>query len=208
MRLVFFLLLISITPAHAFEAERFAPELRLHSKEKFRPADPDAVFRAAVPSSLAPGFAIRIVPFTPKPPWLWQKSGSRIVDLLPQTSRWELIDYWYFVPYNDANLWFGLGDHEGDWEGVALLFENEKLTAAYYSQHKGGKWYCERDLERTQDGRIVVYSGVFVSRQPRQLSSPWRAPPRSLFLGKGFHRCGRKYRDDGACARARTLLKL
>jgi hypothetical protein len=160
MKLALLLLIFSMAKAHAFDAGRFAPLLRLHPKEKFRPADPAEVFRAAAPAPGQAEFAIPETPPASPAPWIWQRSGSSITDLLPPAESWDLIDYWYFVPYNEAGLWFGLGDHEGDWEGVSLLFREGALTAAYYSQHDSGSWYCARDLERSADGRILVYSSL------------------------------------------------
>lgn len=160
MKIAAIALFALLAQAAGLDPAQFAPVLRLHSKEKFRPADPAAVFLAAVPSSLAPEFAIRIVPATAKATWLWQRSGSRITDLLPPHSHWDLIDYWYFVPYNEAGLWFGLGDHEGDWEGMAVLFCEGEPVAAYYSQHDGGRWYCAGELEKDKSGRFMVYSAL------------------------------------------------
>lgn len=74
------------------------------------------------------------------------------------------VQYWFFWYYNDWN-----NRHEGDWEGIQLLFEAstvaEALTAepvsVGYAQHEGGerlRWTDAR-LERQGD-RPVVYSSA------------------------------------------------
>lgn len=162
MKLILSLLFALLTRAESTLPPVLAPVLRLHPQEKFRPADPAVFFRSASPAKDAPYFSLPPLAETSSPaPWLWQKSGSRITDLLPnEKSYWDLIDFWYFSPYNQSGLWLGFGDHEGDWEGVALLLRNGELKAAYYSQHDGGQWYCAKDLEKDSLGRVVVYSAL------------------------------------------------
>jgi hypothetical protein len=161
MKLAFLLLFALLARAEGHLPPVLAPSLRLHPQEKFRPADPAIFFRAAAPAKEAREFPLPAAAQPSSPaPWLWQKSGSRITDLLPQDARWDLIEFWYFAPFNEAGLWFGFGDHESDWEGVALLLRDGALKAAYYSQHDGGQWYCAKDLEKDPLGRIVVYAAL------------------------------------------------
>lgn len=74
------------------------------------------------------------------------------------------LQYWFFWYYNDWN-----NRHEGDWEGIQLLFEASTVEAALaaepisvgYAQHEGGervRWDDSR-LERRGD-RPVVYSSA------------------------------------------------
>ncbi len=74
------------------------------------------------------------------------------------------LQYWFFWYYNDWN-----NKHEGDWEGIQLLFEADSVRQALasepvsvgYAQHEGGEradWDDEK-LER-QGSRPVVYPSV------------------------------------------------
>lgn len=74
------------------------------------------------------------------------------------------LQYWFFWYYNDWN-----NRHEGDWEGIQLLFEASSVAEALasepvsvgYAQHEGGervRWGDAR-LEREGD-RPVVYSSA------------------------------------------------
>lgn len=74
------------------------------------------------------------------------------------------VQYWFFWYYNDWN-----NRHEGDWEGIQLLFEASTVAEALasepvsvgYAQHEGGerlRWSDAR-LEREGD-RPVVYSSA------------------------------------------------
>ncbi len=74
------------------------------------------------------------------------------------------LQYWFFWYYNDWN-----NKHEGDWEGIQLLFEADSVRQALasepvsigYAQHEGGEradWDDDK-LER-QGRRPVVYSSV------------------------------------------------
>ena len=74
------------------------------------------------------------------------------------------LQYWFFWYYNDWN-----NKHEGDWEGIQLLFEADTVEQALasepisvgYAQHEGGEraaWDDDK-LER-QGARPVVYPSV------------------------------------------------
>ena len=74
------------------------------------------------------------------------------------------LQYWFFWYFNDWN-----NRHEGDWEGIQLLFEASTVEEALergpvsvgYAQHEGGEvaaWDGEK-LERRGD-RPVVYSSA------------------------------------------------
>jgi hypothetical protein len=91
------------------------------------------------------------------PPILW-KLGV----LPPPTGRIArnvvLLEYWYHMAYSRGV--FGIGDHQGDWEGLSFLVElgfdaKGRLThrplAAYYAAHEGGKWHRPEELSWIQD---------------------------------------------------------
>ena len=74
------------------------------------------------------------------------------------------LQYWFFWYYNDWN-----NKHEGDWEGIQLLFDVGSVEEALrtdpvsvgYAQHEGGEradWDAAK-LEKV-DGRPVVYSST------------------------------------------------
>ncbi len=74
------------------------------------------------------------------------------------------LQYWFFWYYNDWN-----NTHEGDWEGIQLLFEADSVEQALasepvsvgYAQHEGGERadWDDAKLER-QGSRPVVYPSV------------------------------------------------
>ena len=74
------------------------------------------------------------------------------------------LQYWFFWYYNDWN-----NKHEGDWEGIQLLFEADTVEEALasepisvgYAQHEGGERadWDDGKLER-QGARPVVYPSV------------------------------------------------
>ncbi len=74
------------------------------------------------------------------------------------------LQYWFFWYYNDWN-----NKHEGDWEGIQLLFDADSMRQALasepvsvgYAQHEGGERadWDDAKLER-QGSRPVVYPSV------------------------------------------------
>lgn len=85
---------------------------------------------------------------------------SKLLERLgPQKSKARiLIEYWYHVPYNFATR-VGVGNHQGDWEGVSMLVEigaherklEHQLLATYFSEHDAGSWRCASKVSRTKD---------------------------------------------------------
>ncbi|MCM2277160.1 MAG: hypothetical protein NDJ89_03725 [Oligoflexia bacterium] len=70
-----------------------------------------------------------------------------------------LLEYWYYSPYNEATP-IGIGNHEGDWEGIAMLIElredargalSHRPLAGYYAAHEGGAWHCASELDWTPE---------------------------------------------------------
>jgi len=70
------------------------------------------------------------------------------------------LQYWFFYLYNDAQLGGRFGLHEGDWEMIQLRMAGSEPDVAVYAQHDG----CERrdwsEVERSDDGSPLVYSGL------------------------------------------------
>lgn len=172
---------------------RHVPLFYLHPDERFFPMSPENFLAAArlmdgrdlralsreEIRALAPSEALsaRAHALRPVPGDLdalfWQEGSTPLLGVLPEPDHWRLIEYWIHLPHSSVGLWGGLGDHEGDWEGVALLFRAEKPIALYVSQHNGGQWLCRSDLEWSDD-RPVFYlaQGTHASyarpgRQPR-----------------------------------------
>lgn len=109
----------------------------------------------------APGAATP-APTAHKAPIFWKLSDHPLVARLQPpgeggTVARILIEYWYHLPFSDANLG-GVGNHQGDWEGIAVLVElerekNGKLRhqplAAYYAAHDDGSWHCRAGMDWT-----------------------------------------------------------
>lgn len=77
-----------------------------------------------------------------------------------------VIEYWYHVPYNLATR-IGIGNHQGDWEGIAMLIELEvkngelshRLLASFFSEHESGTWKCPSEVLRSpDDSHIEAFS--------------------------------------------------
>jgi len=70
------------------------------------------------------------------------------------------LQYWFFYLYNDTQLGGRFGLHEGDWEMIQLRMAGSAPDVAVYAQHDG----CERsdwsEVERSDDGAPLVYSGL------------------------------------------------
>lgn len=70
-----------------------------------------------------------------------------------------VIEYWYHSPYNLATR-IGIGNHQGDWEGVAMLIElqevsgklEHRLLASFFAEHEKGTWRCPSELLKASDG--------------------------------------------------------
>ena len=90
--------------------------------------------------------------------------------------RWEraeegedglLIQYWWFMAFNEAPFLRTFSDHQGDWEHVIAYIEKQKnesysLHSVYMSAHNWGFTYFPEDLEmktppKEKRARFVVY---------------------------------------------------
>lgn len=180
---------ISIAPAHAPSRDQavireFAPIFFFHPDEKYGPMDPGEFLKKVRVSGVGkiqnlenfdysglPADSDLVAPFPITQPvssesaaLFWQHGSSPLLGELPRNHAWSLIEYWIHLPFNETGLWLGLGDHQGDWEGVALLFRDSEVAALYTSRHEGGAWLCPDEIEWTEGapgrGRPVFYSAL------------------------------------------------
>jgi VPS62-like protein len=70
------------------------------------------------------------------------------------------LQYWFFYLYNDAQLGGRFGLHEGDWEMIQLRMAGAEPDVAVYAQHAGGERRDWSEVERSDDGSPLVYSGL------------------------------------------------
>jgi hypothetical protein len=150
---------------------RIGGPVRLRDRGAVRPADmltiqdePDRAFLKYEETELREPAA------TNGPPVFWRLSESQVVEKFPARlpgRKRVLVEYWYHSAFSDAGF-LGIGDHQGDWEGMAVLVELEATPtgfkhepiAAYYAAHEGGRWHCASQLEWTDDGHPVAYSAL------------------------------------------------
>ena len=64
----------------------------------------------------------------------------------------KVIQYWFFYAFNDGDL----NRHEGDWEMVQVVINNDQPDWVAYSQHHSGQWATWDQVERNGD-HIKVY---------------------------------------------------
>lgn len=65
-----------------------------------------------------------------------------------------VVQFWFFYAYNDARL----NEHEGDWEMIQILLDNEeKPISAVYSQHLRGQRASWGDVEKVNATHPIVY---------------------------------------------------
>ena len=67
------------------------------------------------------------------------------------------LQYWLFYFYNDYQLSFALGKHEGDWEMVQFRYDAEAghPDVAVYAQHRHGEKRSWEEVERLPDSPDV-----------------------------------------------------
>jgi hypothetical protein len=82
---------------------------------------------------------------------------------------WVVLQYWYFYPFNNwRSGFFGVNDHEGDWEMVSIYCshaESEAETAASANCHLKPQWvaYASHDFSgddlrrRWDDPELEIY---------------------------------------------------
>lgn len=78
--------------------------------------------------------------------------GSGIVDAF----------WFFFYSYNLGQTVLGVrfGNHVGDWEHCMVRFENGVPRGMYFSEHEGGQAYAWEAVEKSSDGRPIIYSAV------------------------------------------------
>lgn len=136
---------------------QIAAKGRIQPQELSRQGDYVLQYEDQIESAAPPSGAIQA-------PIFWKISRHPVMDQLGKLNRARspqsegssrvLIEYWYHVAYSDANL-LGIGNHQGDWEGIALLLDlhpgpegelSHRPLAAYYAAHDGGTWHCPDEL--------------------------------------------------------------
>lgn len=103
-------------------------------------------------------------------PMFW-KLGSNPVprELIRRSPNQQavLIEYWYHIAYNLASA-TGWGNHQGDWEGIAMLINlgadeqgrlTHRLVAAFYATHENGLWNCPTQLSWIQAPSSPLLAG-------------------------------------------------
>jgi hypothetical protein len=73
-----------------------------------------------------------------------------------------VVEYWYHAPYNYATR-IGIGNHQGDWEGVSMLIELEakngalshRLLASFFAKHESGTWKCASEVSRSSENAHI-----------------------------------------------------
>lgn len=84
--------------------------------------------------------------------------GDRIYGrIVPLDFGYTILQYWFFYYYNSHPF----GDHEGDWEMVQLYLDlNQQPVSATYAQHTSGERCDWIHVQRTSDGRPIVYVAI------------------------------------------------
>ncbi|HET8674098.1 MAG TPA: hypothetical protein VFL87_10705, partial [Thermoleophilaceae bacterium] len=69
------------------------------------------------------------------------------------------LQYWFFYFYNDYHLALDFGLHEGDWEMVQIRMKAGEPDIAVYAQHAYAEVRAWSEVQKTPDGRPLVYPG-------------------------------------------------
>ena len=67
--------------------------------------------------------------------------------------RADAIQFWWFFGYNDGP---SKQNHQGDWEHVTAILQEDQFLGYYMAGHGNAKWHPRSTLER-DGGRYVVY---------------------------------------------------
>lgn len=78
--------------------------------------------------------------------------GYTVYGNVSQEADIKILQYWMFYVFNKGTL----NIHEGDWEVVQVILENNEPIEVSYSQHLGGQRATWNQVEREGD-HIVVY---------------------------------------------------
>lgn len=70
--------------------------------------------------------------------------------------------WFFFYSYNLGQTVLGVrfGNHVGDWEHCMVRFENGHPRGVFFSEHEGGQAYAWDAVEKSKDGRPIIYSAV------------------------------------------------
>jgi hypothetical protein len=87
-------------------------------------------------------------------PIFWRLGSSEVLSAFgtpPTGHRWIFVEYWYHLAFSRG--WSKLGDHQGDWEGMAILVETsekapweDRPLILYFAAHEGGTWQCPSEV--------------------------------------------------------------
>lgn len=66
-----------------------------------------------------------------------------------------LISYWFFYGYSE---FISSIAHQGDWEHTTLRIRDDAVVGGFFAVHEDVHYVKGPDLQRTDDGRIRVYS--------------------------------------------------
>ena len=73
--------------------------------------------------------------------------------------KYDKIQYWWFIGYNDGPGPGGVDNHQGDWEHVTAKVVKGKLVDVSFAQH-GTRRYVEASKLRWKGNRFLVYSAL------------------------------------------------
>jgi hypothetical protein len=72
-----------------------------------------------------------------------------------------ILQYWFYYYYNVGQGGLGAGDHEGDWEMIQVMLDSSgNVAQVVAAQHNGGERCDWTHVQRTSDGRPIVYPAV------------------------------------------------
>lgn len=75
----------------------------------------------------------------------------------------KALQYWFLYGYNESTRW-GPGEglihqsHEGDWEHVTVIVENDAIKAVWFASHDGGTWARPGDRLQMDGEHPIIYS--------------------------------------------------
>jgi len=86
-----------------------------------------------------------------------------IQGLVPAAYKYVKIEYWQFFGYNNANQTLDVGDHEGDWETVQLLYDpgSDRIVSVFHYAHGEEMRFDIDSATPTTDPVIVPVLGVW-----------------------------------------------
>lgn len=106
-----------------------------------------------------------------------------------QENGWFILQYWYFYPFNNwRSGFFGVNDHEGDWEMVSIYCVNKESTSADPADH----------LSQDTPDRLVPLWVAYASHdfEGDDLRRHWTDPEVEkvedhplVYVGAGSHAC-------------------